>query len=153
MSETDYANCWSKALELLARRSHFKLELRRKLERREFSSLVIQQVVDKLETKDYLNDYRVAVEFARLGIERKHWGPVRLRAELQQRGVEGGAVHDVLASLVKDDGLANAVTAAEKWRRRRPSKGREALLSHLQRKGYSLTVSLSAADSDESSGE
>lgn len=76
----------SVALRLLARREHSRQELRFKLLQRQLPEPVIESVLDDYEARDWLSDERFADVYAR---QRKDlaYGPLRIRAELQQRGV------------------------------------------------------------------
>ena len=134
-------SCWEKAVELLARRAHFRLELERKLEQRKYESQEIRETLEKLERLDLVNDRRTAESFVVEKRRRSHWGAFRLRRELQQRGVDGAVIHELLAeSDEMDESLARA--AAEKWRRGKPRGSREALSRHLARRGFGQRVIL-----------
>ncbi|HLV77185.1 MAG TPA: regulatory protein RecX [Marinobacter sp.] len=74
------------ALRLLARREHSRLELTLKLRQRKIESPLIDQVLDEFEAEDWLSDQRFAESYARQRIE-TGYGPLRIQAELQQRGI------------------------------------------------------------------
>lgn len=100
-------------IRLLARREHSRLELQRKLEARDFSRADIPAVLDALTEENLLSDQRFAEMFARARCENGQ-GPVKIRADLQARGVDGAEI-DRSLELV-DDTWMNYCRAA--WRRR-----------------------------------
>lgn len=76
----------SVALRLLARREHSRQELALKLRQRMLESSVISMVLDDYEGKGWLDDSRFADIYARQRIE-LGYGPLKVLAELQQRGI------------------------------------------------------------------
>ncbi len=76
----------SAALRLLARREHSRLELSLKLRQRKIESDVIERVLDDYEAEGWLSDERFADIYARQRMD-LGYGPLRILAELQQRGV------------------------------------------------------------------
>jgi regulatory protein len=83
------------AVRLLARREHSKDELRRKLKRRGHPDATIETVVMTLSEAAYVSDARFADSFVRVRSERGQ-GPLRIRAELRQRGVEETLADELL---------------------------------------------------------
>lgn len=76
----------SAALRLLARREHSRLELSLKLRQRKIPNEVIEPVLDDYEAEGWLDDDRFADIYARQRMD-LGYGPLRILAELQQRGV------------------------------------------------------------------
>lgn len=76
----------STALRLLARREHSRLELSLKLRQRAIAPDVIDRVMDEYEKEGWLSDERFADVYARQRID-LGYGPLRILAELQQRGI------------------------------------------------------------------
>jgi regulatory protein len=127
------------AIALLARRDHGRVELGQRLLRRlegaRFSSraaptdpaaevevdraaqrsqraTAVDLVLDTLQAKGLLSEARFVNEFVRARASR--FGPVRLRHELQRRGVDQGLIDTALQAQVGDE-LARARTL---WRQR-----------------------------------
>lgn len=98
----------STALRLLARREHSRQELRFKLLQRKLPESVIDSVLDDYEAKDWLSDARFADVYAR---QRRDlaYGPLRIRAELQQRGVS--VWPECVSSLSDEDWTGLAIRA------------------------------------------
>lgn len=86
------------ALNLLARREHSVLELQHKLARRGFASAMVNVVLDQLVAEDLLNETRYAEVYAHHRVD-KGYGPLRIRQELRERGVEDAIVSAILAEL------------------------------------------------------
>ena len=103
-------------MDLLARREHSRLELRRKLERR-FSPDALDDALTQLAEEGLQSDHRFAESFTRERLL-KAYGPRRVRAELQQRGVADDVIVDVLKSVPAAEGTSWSAQAREALRRR-----------------------------------
>lgn len=77
----------SSALNLLARREHGFKELSQKLLCKGFDASLVDVCVTKLSEQGLQSDQRFAESFMRQRIA-KYYGPVRIRYELYQKGVE-----------------------------------------------------------------
>ena len=86
----DPGACKRRALDLLARRDHSRVELERKLAARGFAPDQIGPTLEELEASGVLVASRFTESFIRARVARGK-GPVRIRAELAQRGVAGEA--------------------------------------------------------------
>jgi len=96
-----YQKSCATALRLLARREHSERELRHKLTGRKFGDDIIDTVVAELVAQGLLSDRRFADAYARGRYERG-FGPLRIQAELQERGVTADLVRETLAELSGD---------------------------------------------------
>ncbi|MBE9563330.1 MAG: regulatory protein RecX [Proteobacteria bacterium] len=83
------------AIDYLARREHSSLELKNKLIRKGFMEDVVDEVLDKLGTDKLLSDERFAESYVRYRTK-KGFGPIKIRHELQQRGITGELVSEQL---------------------------------------------------------
>jgi len=101
-----------RALRLLAQREHSRAELERKLARHEEEPGTLAKALDELAARDFLNEGRVvqSVLHQRAG----RLGALRLKQELQQKGIAPEAIASAMAQL-KDTELQRA---REVWRRR-----------------------------------
>lgn len=81
--------------DLLAARDHSSLELRRKLARRGFDEATIDAAIVELTTHGLIDDRRFATDYAEHRI-RKGFGPLRIRAELRERGIADAAIAEVV---------------------------------------------------------
>lgn len=85
--KTAYAN----SLRLLAMREHSEFQLSKKLEQREFDEIEISEAIDKLKSEGYLSDTRFAESYLR-SRKIKLYGPIKIRLELEERGVSGSII-------------------------------------------------------------
>ncbi len=146
---TTTTDCYTKAQELLARRPHFRRALAVKLASRKFSDEDIETALARLAEQGYLDDQEHAFDLARGPLQRKGYGPRRLRHELERRGAPEEVVDAVLAAVLADGELTPARQAAERWVSR-GKRDRQALARHLDRKGYSKGVILRVLEELES---
>ena len=80
-------DCRNRALGLLARREHSRLELTRKLISRSYSTETVEAVLNELQDERLLEESRFVESFVRARVGRGQ-GPSRIRAELIQRGID-----------------------------------------------------------------
>ncbi|MEE8278441.1 MAG: regulatory protein RecX [Thermoanaerobaculia bacterium] len=133
------AACYPKALQLLARRPHFRQQLARKLVSRGFPQEEVEATLGRLEAQGYLDDRRCALELASGPLRRKGFGPRRVRAELERRGAEEDVIQEAVSSSFPEGELSRARDLAARWLGAR-SRELPALARHLDRKGYSKQV-------------
>jgi regulatory protein len=82
-------------MNLLARREHSARELHDKLLARGFEAAVIAEALDTLSREGLLSDERFVESFVHSRINRGA-GPLRIQAELRQRGVAEALIRDGL---------------------------------------------------------
>ena len=88
--ETQQSNateCYAAAMRMLVRREHSQLELRQKLKLKDFDSALVVDAIDLLIEQNYQSDTRFAHDFIVMRFNQGK-GPVKISAELKQRGVE-----------------------------------------------------------------
>ena len=83
------------ALNYLARRDHSALELTNKLENKGYSNALIKVVIQQLKDKRLLNDANFAEQYCRMRRNRG-FGPLRIIAELQARGIAAETIAEVV---------------------------------------------------------
>jgi len=107
-SETRKA-CRRQAMDLLARREHSRAELERKLLARSYPRDTLGEVLDALEAEGLLDKARFVESFIRARVS-KGQGPIRIRADLIQRGVDVATIEAGLRDARQDwGGLATVV--------------------------------------------
>lgn len=74
------------ALRLLAGREHSRVELHRKLKSRAGDAGLLEQLLDELESERSLSDQRFTEEYIE-SRKRKGFGPMRIRRDLQEKGI------------------------------------------------------------------
>ena len=85
-----------RALGLLARREHSRVELARKLETAGFDREEIGILLDAFEAKNWLSDQRFAESY--VADHRARAGSVKLAYDLRQRGVPDSIIENVLSN-------------------------------------------------------
>lgn len=69
-------------------------------------------ILTYLEQENYLNEQRYALAFAHDKFRYNKWGKVRIRMELQRKGIQTGVTEEALRSLEDDSYLAKATELA-----------------------------------------
>jgi regulatory protein len=126
------------ALNILSRRDHAVSEISVKLQKKAIEQPVIDEVVQKLLSLDYLNDARFTEHYVHVKKE-KGLGPLRIRHDLQQRNI---AVHLIEQHLPMDEDYW-AEPLARQWEKRfgkPPTDFRQKAkqLRFLQYRGFSM---------------
>lgn len=127
------------SLGLLARREHSRRELEQKLLARGFAVSEISAELDALERERLLSETRFATQFVGSRARRGD-GPVKIRAELMQRGVSDELIEQELQQ-VEEDWLREAERVREKkFGRAIPEtyEERARQARFLQNRGYTL---------------
>ena len=128
-----------KALYLLEHRSHSKKELTDKIVRSAVSREAAQAAADRLEELGLLDDGEYARRLTRELLERKKYGPLRVKQELRLKGIDPLIVEDLLAEYGDEDAaLENLRQVLERkyagWQE--DEKIRRRAFAALQRLGY-----------------
>ncbi|MBI4049810.1 MAG: RecX family transcriptional regulator [Candidatus Doudnabacteria bacterium] len=137
MSNRSIEKIYNKALKLLERRLHTRLELERKLLLRGYEGLLVAEVIERLTELDYLNDQRFAEIFLDNLIKYKTFGFYGLKAKLLQRGIASNEAEQLLKDKLpfeKETEIAQRVL--DKKREKNPVK----LAQALSRKGFRTQV-------------
>lgn len=126
----------ARALRLLARREHSRLELRRKLAPRAESGEVLESLLDDLQRKNQLSEARYAEGRARW-LSRKY-GAARIRQELKAKGLG-----DALVDGVSSEGELERAKAILERKYREPAttaEERARRMRFLQSRGFSSEI-------------
>jgi regulatory protein len=143
--------CFDVAIRYLQTRLHSRVELSRKLMRREYGQAIVEQVLDDLARLGYVDDMKFAKAKTMSAAQHRHHGRRRAYAELLKSGVNqtiaGRAVEEVYET---HDSLATARRLASKQaprlRRLEPIVARRRLVGMLQRRGFSYEDILPVVD-------
>ena len=79
--------CYDAAMRMLFRREHSQLELRQKLQQKDFDNTLITDAIDLLIEQDYQSDVRFAEDFISMRYNQGK-GPIKISAEPKVRGIE-----------------------------------------------------------------
>ncbi|MEJ2631151.1 MAG: regulatory protein RecX [Acidihalobacter sp.] len=142
------------AIGLLARREHAQAELRAKLRGRGFSDTEIAHTLGELRAEGLQSDTRYAESYVRSRAERSY-GPVRIGAELRQRGVDAACIERALAEYEGDWD-----EVARNYYRRHfggapPADFQERAkrLRHMQQRGFGVDNLRALADVDDAADD
>ncbi|MEN9658321.1 MAG: hypothetical protein RL571_1786 [Pseudomonadota bacterium] len=129
----------NKALQHLARRDHARGELRQKLLPFTEDPSEVDAVLDDFVERGWLSDTRFAEQWVFYRSAR--YGPQRLRAELQQKGV----ANDIISTVMEEHGDDELAQARALWRKRFGSppqnpKEKNKQLRFLISRGFSVSV-------------
>jgi len=113
-----------RAMDLLARREHARAELAVKLRARGMPDDLVESVLDDLGRENLLSDARFAEAFVAARVGRGQ-GPVRIRMELEQKGVGPAAIEEALDKAVQDWGELAAAVRTKRFGARAPGNFRE----------------------------
>ena len=102
---------YQRALRLLGRRNHSRLELRRKLTRGHGAD-GIEEILDRLAEKGFLNDETFALERAFLGRQRRLWGDVRVSQDLKRFGIDAKMIEQILEQVNQEKGESESLQEA-----------------------------------------
>ena len=131
------------ALRMLTYRDRSKQEIRDKLEQKEISPCVIENVVTLLSDYGYLDDRAFAQRWARSLLETKNWGFSRIGVALRGRGLARELVEEAISQLRED--YSEEETAFQIMKRRfshfdlqeASSKEKRRVIAFLKRRGFS----------------
>lgn len=87
------------AYRYLSYRDRSVSEIRRRLQRDEYASEVIEDVVSYLEEAGLIDDCRFAIAYAEGRFKSGGYGPLRVRADLRKKGVTPSAVDAAIADV------------------------------------------------------
>lgn len=96
MDKSAFDSVYHSAVVILSYREHSVQELQHKLLNKDFDPNVIETVLEKLIDKNYLNDHRFAEVYTEYRIAKGN-GRLKIRHDLQQRGVDAVIIQTTLA--------------------------------------------------------
>lgn len=132
------------AYRYLARSPRSRTEVEHRLWEKNYPEPVIRQVIQRLEEYRYLDDQAFARQWARDRLIRRHWGPARLRVELQRKGIAKEWIEEALRELFNEKGeeavAMEFVAQRLKGRGLRDPREYRRSFAYLLRRGYSPDV-------------
>jgi len=133
-------NAMQEAMKLLAYRSRSVHEMTARLQDKGYSDGDISETINRLLEWGYLNDSQFAENWVKSRLRNKPMGPIRLRKELQQKGISKEIIDLVLDREISSDlefqiarGLAFCSLKGQ------PSNW-EKVAGLLQRRGFSFDI-------------
>lgn len=140
--KVEVLKAYTRALKLLSYRPRSEKEIRDRLMKKEFDSMIIDQVIDKLKADKLLNDREFADWWAEQRQEFRGKSKYVIKRELAEKGVEN-EIADMAVSKAKDDYETAKAFLERKSRLFERYTGEEytkKVAGFLQRKGYSWGI-------------
>ena len=131
----------------LSRRIHSKGELFQKLKKKEYDTNIIDDVLNELEDKKYLDDEYFTRKFTEEKLHRKKWGLDKIKSHLFVKGIKRELIEKVLSEFADDEIiLVNAKHLLEKKKNYYAKKKysdqqlNQKLFSFLRSRGFSYEI-------------
>ena len=131
------------ALGYIARRHHSKNEIRIKLKQKKFDGELIEQTLDQLEQKKYIDDNSFARAFTDEKIKTRNWGRIKIKSELIKRGISTNIIEEIIQEKFSGEseieaGLELAAKKLRKIKNRKfeSDKVKSNIFSFLISRGY-----------------
>ena len=142
----------ARALRLLARREHTRLELARKLEPHFEDPAELQALLDDFTARGWLSEQRAVDQL--LNAKRSRFGAARIRQALLDRGVAEDLIAPALAGLKESEpDVARIVWTKKFGGAPRTTAERARQVRFLQSRGFSLDVAMRVVRSVERGGD
>lgn len=137
-----YIKAQDTALRMLGYKMRTVWEIRQKLEEKEFSAEVIDEVIAFLEKYGYADDREYCRRFIRERLRLQPKGAYALRMELRQRGISRSLIEEILSETEIDEAGDALRWLEKKTKGTLPAtpKEKKRLMDFLQRKGYSYAT-------------
>jgi regulatory protein len=135
-----------RAFRLLGRRQHSASELRRKLWNKDYQQKLIDEVIEDLQNKGYLDDEEFIRAFVADKSKTKNWSRKKIKSELLKRGIDKMLIDEILNKQPVDSDFENALKLAKKKyeqllkRISEPKEIRNRLSTYLFSKGFDFDL-------------
>jgi regulatory protein len=142
----------SYCLKMLGRRSHARSELVSKALKKGFVREVVEDVLDELGRKKYLDDRQFAREYASDKARLSRWGPRKIYSALRRKGVDTQtieqAIDEQFEAMDVEATLVQLVTKRkDKFAREKdPYKRKKKIFNYLRQKGFESASILNVID-------
>ena len=143
--EEGTAKAFNAAANFLKTRERSQKEIKDKLKTKDYSEVVIEKVLEKLERLDIVNDKRFAEMFVRDRMKLKPKGKKVLQLELMQKGIDRNIIEEVLSEMLSGDNeleLAKRVLAKaeKKYAGLEENIKRDKIIKYLLGKGFAYNI-------------
>lgn len=140
----DIRKAYNSAIAYLARRIGSEKEIIEYLLKKEFEEPVIQEVIHKLCSQNYLNDREFALSYVNTMMNTTDKGPDVIKIELRGKGIKQETIQTCLENFSFDLQVEKATSLAEKYRTKNKKDSARVLKqkveNQLLRKGYPFEV-------------
>jgi regulatory protein len=135
-----FERAWKYAIWLLGRQAYSKAQIIERLQRKQATAQIVEQVIKKLESCNYLDDATYAEMVVR-GKQRSH-GRIALKQTLRQKGVSEQVIDEALEGLSaeQEQKAACALLQKQAWRFKGgdPRKNYAKAYAYLARRGFNV---------------
>ncbi len=127
-----------KAILLLSYRKRSRQELKQRLTNEQYTAPVIDNVLDALEDKGYLNDRDFALSFARDKVRNTAAGPRKIALELARHHLSDDMIQSVIDEVFQEFSVTDLIQKLLKKRRYdlQSARDRQKAIRFLQGKGF-----------------
>ena len=135
-----------RAFRLLGRRHHATSELRRKLWNKDYEQKLIDEVIEDLQNKGYLDDKEFIRAFVAEKSKTKNWSTKKIKSELLKRGIDSKLIDKMLNGQTVESDFENAMKLTKKKfeilnkRNFEPKELRNKLSTFLFSKGFEFEL-------------
>lgn len=135
---------------MLAGRDHSCAELSRKLQSKGFDEALVERIIRALSERDLLSDTRFAEAFLRGRVDKGH-GPVKIRHQLRERGIDTAVIDGLFSDSDVDWHAQADRVRSKRFGGAPPGDYRERMRQarFLQYRGFESEQIRSALNSDE----
>lgn len=130
-------------LNLLSRRTHARSELKTKAVRKGYPADTVQELLQKFEENDWINDEEFAQSFVHDKFKLQRWGPVKIQSKLRSMGISKGIIERALQGIeenIDDFQVLKQLVVKRKahfLREQDLQKRKRKVANYLLRKGFS----------------
>lgn len=138
------------AIFLLARKDYSNGEIRRALHHLSDDTMAVESAIARLRDNNYLDDQRIAENMVSRFL-RKQYGPIRIKQELRQKGIEQDVADAALNDCNADWFQVASDCRCKKFGNDRPADPKEKLrqMRFLQSRGFTMDMINEAMSSQE----
>lgn len=139
-------------IKLLARRDHASFELLQKASKKGYDTTKINEVIEKLENKGYIDNKGFALKYTKDKFKFNKWGSNKIRNELFRKKINSSYIEDAINEVFGKDEIKEVLIELTLKRkasllRTEPEKRKKKLFDFLVRKGYDIQIVLKEIDS------
>ncbi|SDJ11927.1 recombination regulator RecX [Natribacillus halophilus] len=140
--EDELEKAKKKALQFLSKRMRTEKELRDKLREEDVPAEHIEEVIDTMAEKGYLNDAEYAQTYTRVTMSTTDKGPGRIRQYLQEKGIQDAFINDALEQYDEQKQIETmtGIIAKKAMPRESAVMKKKKLTDVLLRKGFSYSL-------------
>ena len=133
--EDERVRATEKALDLLSRSEHSVKMLRMKLQKRGFSRPLVEEILEKMEDKGYINNRRFAELFLEAKRRKRKEGRGKLRSRLLEKGISDETIDELLSEMGDEEEVEALERAGESLLIKR-GMTKEKFYAGLLRRGF-----------------